>query len=415
MNKLSYKILLLFVLMALFAAAVISCAAPAPAPAVAEAPTPVPAPAPAPAPAEAPAENANGILHIDDWKDKYPDIYQSYRNGFSNFKTKDNLSHSHAMLRQNSERSAGLWLGANGRMGCLSCKTADILPLYEQYGDALWSMDYMDFRDQITEFWGCYVCHENDPEGTLTGTLPYKLLDTAYFDSLAPADASCGQCHNILDGYTRRLINIPGNSLENFDPYRYGIDAEGILKAFLEDGDKMSVDADGVEFFNEAGHPDVEIFQGTTHQSLGLTCASCHMPKVTNESGKEFTSHDASGSPLKNEAAMQFCLTCHKGQGIETTEAMVTFVQGKQGELAATYKDAKAARDKLHDLIVAGTANGDIDKQAREIYIKARWLQSYANGASNVPGTKAPHAFDTMMKYFMEAKATADEGIALFK
>lgn len=354
-------------------------------------------------------------MHIADWREIYPDIYKSYMSGAANFKSKDNLSHSHAILRQVSERSAGLWTGTNGRMGCLACKTADLIPLYEQYGDDFWAMDYMELRDDITDFWGCNLCHLEDPENTLTAASPsFKLLAGEYFDTLAPADAACGQCHSILGGYTRRLVNIPGQSLESLDPYRYGVGADGLMRAFTEDGDKLPTTKDGVEYFY-AGHADVEMFQGTTHQSLGLTCASCHMPKVKNEAGKEFTSHDASGSPLANEAAMSYCLTCHKGQGIETTEAMVEFVKGKQGDLNTMHKAVQAKLDELHGLIVAGKVSEEVDKQARELYIKARWYQGYSNGDANVPGTKAPHAYALMVDYYKQADLAASEGIALFK
>lgn len=77
-------------------------------------------------------------------------------------------------------------------------------------------------------------------------------------------------------------------------------------------------------------------------------------------------------------------------------------------------KEVQASLDKLHDLIVAGTTNPNVDKKARELYIKARWYQGYSNGDANVPGTKAPHNFSKMMDYLKQAKKVADEGIALY-
>jgi len=358
----------------------------------------------------------NAILHIADWKDKYPDQYKSYMSGAGDYKEKDGLAHSHAVLRQSAEvYPRGLYASTNAGMGCIACKSADINTLYEQYGDKVWTMKYEDLRDKVVDFYGCYSCHENNPEGTLTGaSVSYRKLAGDYYKTLAPGDVACGQCHNALGGYTRRLAKIPGKNLDNLHPYRYGTDADAILKAFVEDGDKLPVDKDGVQYFY-SGHPDVEIFQGSTHQSLGLTCASCHMPQQTNESGKQYTSHDASGSPLKNEAALKYCLTCHKSQGIESTDAMVKFVKGKQGDLVNANKDVQASLDKLHGLIVAGTTDTNVDKKARELYIKARWYQGYSNCDAQVPGTKAPHAFDKMNNYLTQAKKVADEGIALYK
>jgi len=139
------------------------------------------------------------------------------------------------------------------------------------------------------------------------------------------------------------------------------------------------------------------------------------MPKQKNDSGKRYTSHDASGSPLTNETALKFCLSCHKSQGIESTEAMVKFVKGKQGQLVAIDKNAEASLKKLHDLIVAGTTKADVDKKARELYVRARWYRGYSNADANVPGTKAPHAFSLMMDYLKQANKVAEQGIALYK
>lgn len=360
------------------------------------------------------AETSQEIMHIEDWKDVYPDVYASFMSGADDVKEKDGKSHSHAVLRQSAEAGDGLYATSDGGMGCISCKSADLNTLYDKYGEDVWGMKYEDLKEDVVDYWGCYLCHENDPGNTVTGaSLSYQMLAKDYFDTLAPADAACGQCHNILGGYTRRLVSIPGQSLESLDPYRYGTDADAVIKAFLEDGDTLKVDEDGVEYFY-AGHPDVEIFQGSNHQSLGLTCASCHMPTQENEDGEEYISHNASGSPLENDAALEYCLTCHKAQGIESKEAMVDFVKGKQGEMKGAYDEAQEYLDELHDLIVAGSGDEATDEQARDIYITARWYQGYANGDANVPGTKAAHAFDPMMDYYDMSIEKAKEGIALF-
>jgi len=206
------------------------------------------------------SKDSKPILHIADWKDKYPDIYKSFMSGVYHSKDKDQKAHSHALLRQSAEsyHTPNLYSSANGGMSCVACKSADLNTLYKEYGEDVWSMKYMDLRDRVVDYWGCYSCHENDPERTLTGaSVVYRKLAGDYFKTLAPGDAACGQCHNILGGYPRRLVRIPGQNIDNLKPYRYGTDADAIMKAFLEDGDKMPADKDGVKFFY-AGHPDVK-------------------------------------------------------------------------------------------------------------------------------------------------------------
>jgi hypothetical protein len=94
---------------------------------------------------------------------------------------------------------------------------------------------------------------------------------------------------------------------------------------------------------------------------------------------------------------------------------MVEFVRGKQAELAAVVLEAQAAIEELHGLIVAGTDDANADAQARELYIKAYWYKTFADGVAPTPGVKAAMNFEGLMNYYQQAKAFADEGIALYK
>ncbi len=362
--------------------------------------------------------NNKALLQIADWKDKYPDVYNSYMSGMHENKDKDGLPHSHVFLRQSLEVRPTFHAETGGGGACLVCKTADTKTLYEEYGEDFLSMSYLDFHDKVGDFFSCYICHEDNPEEKVGATsVVVRKLAGDYFDKLAPADAACGQCHNALSSYIRRVVSAPGDDLDNLRPYRYGTDADALMKAYMEDGgDKLLFeDKDGVKYFlyNNAQHPEVEMFQGSTHQARGLTCASCHMPKETSAAG-EYTNHNSSGSVLKNETALNYCLTCHKAQGIESTEAMVTFVKDKQGELIAMHKDVQNRLDKLHGLIVEGTSDKDVDKKARELYIKAKWYKDYSDAGTQVPGTKAPMGFSTMMNYLQRAAEVTNEAIALY-
>lgn len=360
------------------------------------------------------------IIHIEDWKDKYPDVYNSFMRSVDSATVKDDGKyHSHALMRQSVETFAKMPIYSSAipyGISCLQCKSPDWNTLYAQHGDEARALKYLDVKDQVVDFWGCYSCHENDPEGTVTfANVTPNIVSGEFLKGLAPGEAVCGQCHNGTAEYLYNIANRPGNTdLTKFNPYRYGSDADALLKAIREDHVVKPVDADGVEAYR-ATHVTVEIFQDSNHQSLGLTCVSCHMPQETNAAGEKFTSHDASASPLKNEVALNYCLTCHKDQDIESTEAMVEFVKGKQAELATVVLDSQAAIDKLHSMIVAGTEDANIDQQARELYIKAYWYQTFANGVAPTPGVKAAMNYNGLMNYYQQAKAWAEEGIALYK
>lgn len=115
------------------------------------------------------------------------------------------------------------------------------------------------------------------------------------------------------------------------NPWRYGLDPESLMKAALEDGYEMAVNPEtGIANF-QANHPEVEIFQGSVHQELGMTCVDCHGVKMQGENG-EFTSHGFSESPLENPEALEYCLTCHSSQGVKDAEAMKEFVAGRPEE-----------------------------------------------------------------------------------
>ena len=114
-------------------------------------------------------------------------------------------------------------------------------------------------------------------------------------------EAVCGQCHNYIGAvYTRgglmEKIKSGEADIASMNPWRYGLDPESLMKAALEDGYEMAVVTRETGIANfQANHPEVEIFQGSVHQELGMTCVDCHGVKMQGENG-EFTSHGFSES-----------------------------------------------------------------------------------------------------------------------
>lgn len=277
------------------------------------------------------------------------------------------------------------------RQGCFDCKSSVFGDYYESEGAEAYAktLDEEFVSQTIDEVWDCGLCHSdpsNPSEYDSVGIL-FERLSGGVQESFDEGDRVCGQCHNVPGGSYRAKITSEAD-LDAYRPYRYGIDADAVLQAFIEDGIATVDEASGA-IAASASHPDVEIFQGSNHESLGLTCVDCHMVETTDEeSGQTYTNHNASSSPLENEAALEYCLTCHKDQGIESTEAMVEMVRGRQSEseqLASQVRDKLAT---LYDKLVEATSTGAYDEQAlaaaRDSYTKAYWYDTWAEGKVGV-------------------------------
>ena len=245
---------------------------------------------------------------------------------------------------------------------------------------------------------GCGVCHEADLEaGVSDNTSFWKtfISEESWNTYIDPDDAVCGQCHMLEPGSVYMMPEYAGT----VDIYKYGVGADEVLQAQLEAWDENPIELTQVMFDNgfqvgasridpETGaliigdnnKPILEMFQGSKHQMMGLTCTDCHMPKTTAEDGTVYTQHYAC-DPLDDPDTLQFCLTCHEAQGIESPEAMVEFVEGLQGELAQAQQALHADVTTLHDLLVEAVAADDVDadvlKAAQDAYTRGLFYYQY--------------------------------------
>ena len=165
-------------------------------------------------------------------------------------------------------------------------------------------------------------------------------------------------------------------------------------------------------------HPEFEFFQNSTHDSMGLDCASCHMPQTASEDGTEFTSHDASGSPLENPDALAVCLSCHESQGIESADAMVEMVRGKQAEAARAEQELTADLEALKGAIAAKASAGASDAQlesARDAYTKAAYYLYYVTGRYADDGVKVAHNPVGTFDYLSRADKLVADAMASLK
>ncbi len=302
------------------------------------------------------------------------------------------------------------------RKGCYACKSSNFDEVYERDGAGIFSekLDDAFVQEMNGQIWNCTTCHDgdpaqNDPDAQLTY---WTQLSRDAFQKLDPQDRACGQCHNSLD-YRSHITDQ--ETMDTFSPYRYGFDVDSLYAAALEDG-VYSVAEDTGIVLSCLDHPDVEVLQGSVHSELGMTCVSCHMPTMTDaESGEEFTYHNASESPLANETALEYCLTCHESQGIKNTEEMKQMVKNRQKEIEASVADYPDRFEAAYNAIKAAKDAGAVDEavlqKARDDYSKAEAYYHVAQGGS-VDGVKIAHNPEAVPGYYAQAGSLLDEVMA---
>ncbi|WP_172623464.1 ammonia-forming cytochrome c nitrite reductase subunit c552 [Arabiibacter massiliensis] len=358
----------------------------------------------------------------EQWQGEYPLQVGSFFDGLDEVESWDGKVHSHSMLYKNVPAMA------NGvdKFGtaCMACKSTTGTDLYNEMGLDAFSQPWEQYGDSV-DWWDCGLCHV---DGTPGGELHYNGMAATAFggtllDGLPQEQAVCGQCHNFYGAvYTRGglMQKMQDGEVDpkGVDPYRYGTDPDSLMKAALEDGYVMNVDEKtGIASF-QANHPEVEVFQGSVHESLGMACIDCHMPTKTSEGGEAFTSHNASSSPLENPEALEYCLTCHKAQGIESADQMIEFVHAAQQEAADLEAAFAEKQTQLKSLIADAAASGVINEatlqQARDIFTRATWYVRYADGGGDFKGQKVAHNPEDIVSYIERATVMMDEAIALF-
>ncbi len=404
---------------------------------------------------EAPATQADaeatddGVMTMQDWAQKYPLQYQSIQTN----KTRDGVTHGHDALRSICEAPvARVAIGSgafqqdeeghflidgfsydpetgnyvieskggpaeNGiYQSCVSCKSSRFNMLYEQDALGAFTNPYDDESVELVDgqYWDCALCHAGEPGESVDSNLVYfnaMLGDRG--GNLSAGEKACGQCHNSFD-YERMVT--AGDDIYHFDPYRYGFSADSLLQAALEDGLQSVDEETGIETVM-VFHPEMEFFQNSVHDSMGLDCTSCHMTKTADENGEAFTNHDASGSPLENEVALQQCLTCHEAQGIGTTDEMVKMVRGKQEEAATLESNLDERLSELENeirvAVAEGTKSTEALEKARSNYTKAYYYLHYVRGRYADDGVKVAHNPVETFNLLERADELVSEGVGV--
>ena len=334
------------------------------------------------------------VMHAEDWKDQYPNQYETWMATKENDEIVDYLE-EFPMLKTLYEGYgfAKDYKGARGHFydvedieatgrphplaNCWTCKTPDFTNMVNEEGIEAYKKDWTEVQAQITEGISCYTCHANTP-GEITVTHTYWIDAVGDdFDSVAPANLACGQCHNeyYFEPETK-ATTIAHNSLESMAP-------ETIL-AYFNDSANFSTGEAFADWTNprtgvkeiKVQHPEFETFLGAGSQhGKQFTCADCHMPTMTADDGSTYHSH-ALTSPLENQELMEkTCSLCHNGNTAAELPELVAKVQKET--VARTTEVGEQLVALTEDLAAAVESGNYTDEQLAEVRQLARDAQFY--------------------------------------
>ena len=329
------------------------------------------------------------VLHAVDWKDQYPDQYNSWLMTSESSEAEDYLE-LYPMLRglyegygfaKDYKAARGHYydvedIEATGRphplANCWTCKTPDFTNMVNEEGIEAYKKDWTEVQAQVVEGISCYNCHANDPTSiTITHTYWIDAVGDD-FDSIAPADLASGQCHNeyYFEPETK-ATTIAHNSLSSMDP--------ATMLAFFNDGKNFSTGEPFADWTNprtgvkqiKVQHPEFETYLGAGSPHAGtFTCADCHMPTETAADGSEYHSHNII-SPLDNPALIEnTCSACHFD--------LVKEVRGVQAKVETRTYTVGYRLEYLTELLAQAVASGKFtDEQLDPIRSLARDAQFY--------------------------------------
>ena len=289
----------------------------------------------------------------------------------------------------------------HAKANCLTCKTPDMHKLIAEQGVSVYSMPFDEMMAQTTNAISCYTCHGADDGNDGKMVVTHQYVNEALGENVSEikaASLSCGQCH--IEYYF-----TPEDS-EAMMPYHSK--AEMTPEAILAYYDALGFydweqPGTGTKML-KAQHPELETWAYGKHAAM-LSCADCHMPVETTESGAQYHDHHLV-SPLENETLLAKCASCH-GSADNTT----ALVKGIQEKVTARETDVGNKLSELKDELTAAVTAGAMSEEeldaVRKLHREAQWFFDFcyvenSEGAHN--SALAYNCLDTSESKINEAK-----------
>ncbi len=293
----------------------------------------------------------------------------------------------------------------HAKANCLTCKTPDLHKMIAEQGVGVYSMPFEDAMAQMTQPISCYTCHGDDGGNNGQMVVTHQYVNEALGENagaIKAASLSCGQCH--IEYYF-----TPEDS-ETMMPYHSV--AEMTPEAILAYYDAMGFydweqPGTGTKML-KAQHPELETYLQGRHAAI-LSCADCHMPVKTTESGAEYHDHHLV-SPLNSETLLAKCAECH-GSG-EAITARVREIQAKvTGRETQVGNRLSALKDRITKAVADDSLDAEKLEEVRKLHREAQWFFDFcyvenSEGAHN--STLAYHCLDTADARIDAANALLD-------
>ncbi len=255
----------------------------------------------------------------------------------------------------------------HAKANCLTCKTPDMHKMIEEQGVSVYSMPFDEVMAQTTNAISCYTCHGGDDGNNGQMVVTHQYVNEALGENKAEINAaslSCGQCH--IEYYFTPEDSeamMPYHSVAEMTP-------EAILAYYDELGfSDWEQPGTGTKML-KAQHPELETYLQGKHASM-LSCADCHMPVKTTESGTEYHDHHLV-SPLNSEILLNKCAECH-GSG-EAISARVREIQAKvTGRETEVGNRLSTLKDTLTAAVEAGSMSEEELDAVRKLHREAQW------------------------------------------
>ena len=261
----------------------------------------------------------------------YPFMYE-YKNARGHTFAIDDVMHIDRINRYDEQS------GLPG--SCYNCKTTMIPTYLEKYGDAFWSMNFNELREeQQPEMHsiGCANCHEPETMDLIIASVPLDeaLLRQGIDWREAPKNDMrsyvCAQCHveyyfEAKDAGTAGKPHFPwDNGYHPTDIYEFYKDGNAERDGFTGQFADWTHAASKTKMI-KAQHPEFETWIDGTHGAAGVSCADCHMSYMRVDDKKKISAHQWT-SPLRT--VEQSCLQCHGDKDAGWAKERVEYTQEK--------------------------------------------------------------------------------------
>lgn len=331
--------------------------------------------------------DATQVVTAEQWEALYPDEYSSMQLNANDDQTTSYLDENpflatiyegtpfskaydkargHAYTITDVQASPRV--GEKTKATCYACKGSyyPVAELEDTTG-ALYTTAFSAVDSSKLSAISCYDCHLNNPA---SATSSRQFFNDAFPNATiewGASAAACGQCHNeyYFDS-TTKAVELPAGITTAEDMLAYYDSIDFVDYTNPRTGVKQL----------KAQHPEVQNFAGSTHQMAGLTCADCHMERLTDENGNAYTSHEIV-NPLESTVIQQtVCSKCHSNVDAQISAAQ-TLISNTEARETEVGTELETLTNKLADAVASGNYTEDELNKVRSLNRSAMWYWDY--------------------------------------